>query len=186
MQLIQRIAAVTLFSFLLLFTLFLSVIPFTVIAIFEQGMDWFKVVLQESQAANSTNFMIGQAAIGIITILLFGMPLWIMITSRRPRGAIIYTTDGRAAEIDTNSISRRLDWHLGQIAEINNVIPLVRARGAVVDIRLEMEVDPDTDISMKTDEVVLLTHEIIEDEIGLKLGRLDVRLRCAPFDAAFA
>ena len=95
---------------------------------------------------------------------------------------MIRTIDGGSAELDTSSISRRLEWHLEQVAEVSNVVPIVRARGGAVDIRLEVEVAPEVDIPMKTDEVVGLTRDIIEDDIGLRLGKLDVHLRCAPFE----
>jgi hypothetical protein len=62
------------------------------------------------------------------------------------------------------------------------VVPLVTSRGGSVDIKLEIETAPDIDVPMKTDEVVAATREIIEHDMGLKLGKLDVHMRYAPFD----
>ena len=62
------------------------------------------------------------------------------------------------------------------------MIPAVKSRGGAVDIRLEIETAPDIDIPMKTDEVVGVTREVIERDMGLKLGKLDVRMRCEPFE----
>jgi hypothetical protein len=62
------------------------------------------------------------------------------------------------------------------------VVPSVKPRGVAVDIKLEIEAAPDVDIPMKTDEVVEVTRDVIEQDMGLKLGKLDVHMRCAPFD----
>ncbi len=62
------------------------------------------------------------------------------------------------------------------------VAPTVKAKGGAVDIKLEIETAPDVDVPMKTDEVVEVTREIIEEDMGLKLGKLDVRMRYAPVD----
>ena len=68
------------------------------------------------------------------------------------------------------------------MAEVINVMPLVKSRGGTVDIRLEIETAPDVDIPMKTDEVVDVTRAVIEQDMGLRLGKLDVLIRCAPFE----
>jgi hypothetical protein len=34
---------------------------------------------------------------------------------------------------------------------------------------------------MKTEEVIAVTQEVVEDRMGLHLGKLDVRIRHAPF-----
>jgi hypothetical protein len=70
---------------------------------------------------------------------------------------------------------------LDQLADVITVVPVVRSRGGSVDVRLEIETAPDVDIALKTDEVVDATRTIIGQDLGLKLGRLDVRMRTAPF-----
>jgi uncharacterized alkaline shock family protein YloU len=134
------------------------------------------------QEANPTYFIIGQAAVGIGGLLIFGALVFAEIMSARPRGVRIRTTEGGSAEVDTGSIGRRLQWHLDQMAEVINVMPAVKSRGGAVDIRLEIETAPDVDIPMKTDEVVEVTRAVIEQDMGLRLGKLDVHVRCAPFE----
>lgn len=134
------------------------------------------------QEANPTYFIIGQAAVGIGGLLIFGALIFAEIMSARRRGVRIRTSEGGSAEVDTGSIGRRLQWHLDQMAEVINVMPAVKSRGGAVDIRLEIETAPDVDIPMKTDEVVEVTREVIEQDMGLRLGKLDVHVRCAPFE----
>lgn len=182
MTVFNRLVAALLWLLLLITLSTLAVAPFWLIEQIQGQLTLAVITLQQWQLDNATNFIIGQATGGIVVILLFGALFWLELWSGQPRGVMIRTIDGGSAELDINSISRRLEWHLEQVAEISNVVPILRARGGAVDIRLEVEVAPEVDIPMKTDEVVGLTRDIIEDDIGLRLGKLDVHLRCAPFE----
>ena len=127
----------------------------------------------------------GQFALGISALVLFGLLLFAEVASARRRGVRIRTPEGGNVELDPGSVGRRLQWHLDQLAEVITVVPAVVARGGAVDIRLEIETAPDVDIAMKTDEVVEVTREVVEQDMGLRLGKLDVRLRCAPFEPEY-
>jgi len=186
MSFFSRIVSALFLLILMMLAILLAVAPFATLANFQDILILAVSSLQEWQDFNPTNFIIGQATLGIASVLIFGLMFWLTAFSGLRRGAIIHTLDGGSAELDTNSISRRLEWHLEQIAEISNIVPLVRARGSAVDIRLELEVASGVDIPMKTDEVVIMTRDVIEDSIGLKLGKLDVHLRCAPIESVFA
>lgn len=150
-----------------------------------QLADWSAALLALREA-NPVNFIIAQVAFGIGSAVLLVLLLWVEVASMRRRGVRIYTAEGGTAELDTNSIGRRLAWHLDQVAEVITVVPNVRSRGSAVDIRLEIEAASDVDIPMKTEEVVQVTREIVEQELGLRLGRLDVQMRCAPFTPDWA
>lgn len=138
--------------------------------------------LAGQQADHPTNFLIAQFGAGVVGVLLFGLLIVLELWSLRRRGVRIRTAQGGSAELDTVSISRRLAWHLDQLAEVISVMPTVKSKGGSVDIRLEIETAPDIDVPMKTDEVVDVTREVVEQDMGLKLGKLDVRMRYAPFE----
>lgn len=186
MSIVNRIIAALFWLLLLIGATVSAVAPFWVLNQLQNFVGSFQSTAMEWQATNPTNFMIGQATIGVASLLLFGLLFWLTAVWGQRRGVKIRTTDGSSAELDINSISRRLEWHLEQVAEISNVVPIIKARGGAVDIRLEVEVAPEVDIPMKTDEVLILTRDVIEETIGLKLGRLDVHLRCAPIEAIVA
>jgi hypothetical protein len=182
MNLFNRIVAILLWLALLVAALTLAVAPLASAARLQMQAAALARQLAEWQQANPTNFLIWQAMIGIGALLLFGTLLFIEILSGRQRGVRIHTTEGGSAELDPNSVGRRLQWHLDQLAEVITVVPAVKSRRGAVDIRLEIETAPDIDIPMKTDEVVGVTREVVERDMGLRLGRLDVRIRCAPFE----
>jgi hypothetical protein len=186
MAVFNRIVTALLWLFLLVVGCLLAVQPLTSVAVLLQWLSRVQTTLHGWQAANATNFLIGQAAVGVVVTLLFGTLLWMELLAGRRRGVRIRTADGGQAEIDTASVSRRLEWYLDQVAEVITVVPTVKSRGGVVDVKLEIEAAPDVDIPLKTDEVVEVTRDILEQDMGLKLGKLDVHLRCAPFTPDYA
>jgi hypothetical protein len=182
----NRLVAGLLWLVLLLLFCYLALMPLQAIELSTNALTRIAAQLTRWQAANNINFIIGQVAVGLSAILLFGTLLLIELWPRRQRGVRIHTREGGSAELDTNSVARRLAWHLDQLAEIITVIPDVKARGSAVDVRLEIETAPDIDVPMKTDEVVEVARDIIEQDMGLKLGKLDVRIRHAPFEEEWA
>lgn len=182
----NRAVAVLLFLLLLLLGLALAIDPIGLLDASQARLAGWSASLLALREANSVNFIIGQVAVGVGVALLFALLIWMEVASVRRRGVRIYTADGGSAELETSSIGRRLAWHLDQVAEVITVVPTVRSRGSAVDIRLEIEAAPDVDIPMKTEEVVQVTREVVEQELGLRMGRLDVQMRCAPFEPDWA
>jgi len=178
----NRVVAIALWTLLLIGVIVAATTPLATTGWLLAQLSALDQWLAGWQEANPTYFIIGQAAVGIGGLLIFGALIFAEIMSARRRGVRIRTSEGGSAEVDTGSIGRRLQWHLDQMAEVINVMPAVKSRGGAVDIRLEIETAPDVDIPMKTDEVVEVTREVIEQDMGLRLGKLDVHVRCAPFE----
>lgn len=178
----NRLVATFFWILLLLIFCYVAILPIQTMNQVQSALTVVSQQLSAWQAANNTNFVIGQVAVGTASVLLFGSLLWLELWPRRRRGVRIQTREGGLVELDTGSVARRLAWHLDQLAEIITVIPDVRARGSAVDVRLEIETTPSVDVPMKTDEVVEVTRDIIEQDMGLRLGKLDVRMHHAPFE----
>jgi hypothetical protein len=182
----NRFVAIVLWITLLGLSLWLAVFPIGAVTQMQSWLGDLGAFWSEWQQTNPTNFLIAQIAGGVAIVALFALLLWAEFATMRRRGVRIQTANGGSVELDTNSIGRRLSWHLDQVADVITVLPNVRPRGSSVDIRLEIEAAPDVDIPLKTEEVVQLTREIVEQELGLKMGKLDVQMRCAPFEPNWA
>ncbi len=182
MSIFNRIIASLLWLILLVALSILAVIPIRTVETAAAFFSRMGETLRAQQAANPANYLIGQVAAGVIVLLIFGLLIALEVWTGPRRGVRIRTVQGGSAELDTLSIGRRLSWHLDQLAEIISVVPIVKSKGGAVDIKLEIEAAPDVDVPMKTDEVVEVTRDIIEQDMGLKLGKLDVHMRYAPFD----
>lgn len=186
LNLFNRLVAVIVWLALLAAFVYLATSPIPLLTSGAARMSALAEQLGGWQTASATNFLIGQIAVGLASLLLFGTLLWVELWPKRQRGVRVHSSEGGSVELDTQSIARRLVWHLDQLAEVITVVPEVKARGSSVDVQLEIETAPDIDVPMKTDEVVEVTRDIIEQELGLKLGKLDVRMRHAPFEEEWA
>jgi len=163
-----------------------AVAPTATIAYLQSGLSHGGIWVRAQQEADASNFLIGQVAVGVSALILFGFLIGVEVWSGQRRGVRIRTAQGGQAELDTSSIGRRLSWQLDQLAEVISVVPIIKSKGGSVDIKLEIEAAPDVDVPMKTDEVVEVTRDLIEQDMGLKLGRLDVHMRYAPMDPEWA
>jgi hypothetical protein len=182
----NRIVAIVLWLLLMALIGVFAVMPLQVVAVLQTWLGEAEAALVAAQTADPSNFLIGQIAVGVSAVLIFGLLVGLEIWSGRRRGVRIRTVQGGSAELDTASIGRRLSWQLDQLAEIISVVPIVKSKGGSVDIKLEIEAAPDVDVPMKTDEVVDVTRDLIEQDMGLKLGKLDVHMRYAPIDPEWA
>lgn len=88
---------------------------------------------------------------------------------------------GGEAEVFTDSIEGRLAYNIDQLADVIRVTPKVVARGKGVDILLDVETRPDIDVPAKTEEVMAVARQVVEDRMGLELARIRVNIRHAPF-----
>ena len=181
-NLFNRVIAVLLWLLLLAVVGYTAIFPHRVIVLMLDLLLQMQESLRVQQAANGINFLIGQLSVGVLAVLIFGSLLWLELWPHRQRGVRVQTVEGGSVELDTDSIARRLSWHLDQLSEVITVIPDVKARGNGVDIELDIETAPDIDVPMKTNEVVEVTQDLLEEDMGLRLGRLDVRIRHAPFE----
>ena len=182
MNTFNRVVAFVLWVVLLVTVSIAAAAPLSVLQWVQSMLASAEQYVAQQQLGNSTNFIIGQTAVAIASVLLFGCLAVLEVLTARPHGVRIRTKQGGTVELDTGSISRRLSWRLDQLAEIVSVVPTVKAKGGAVDIKLEIETAPDIDVPMKTDEVVDVTRDIIEQDMGMKLGKLDVHMRYAPMD----
>lgn len=178
----NRAVAILLWLILLIIVCMLAIAPIYTIDLAKNALTDLNTLIEGWRASNPENFAIAQWATVAAAVAIFGLLLWLEILALRRRGVRVRTAQGGSVEVETNSIGRRLEWRLDQVAEIITVVPVVRSKGGSVDIKLEIEAAPDIDVPMKTDEVVDVTRDIIEQDLGLKLGKLDVHMRCAPFE----
>jgi hypothetical protein len=102
---------------------------------------------------------------------------------RRPRKKAIRAQKlaGGEAHIATESIEQRLAYNIDQLPDVVKVSPRVTGRSRGLDVDLFLETAPDIDVPMKTEEVVQVTREVVVERMGLKLGKVNVQIKHAPY-----
>ncbi len=116
-------------------------------------------------------------------ILVFACIVLLWLELRRPRKKAIRAQKlaGGDALIATDSIEQRLAYNIDQLPDVIRVSPRITGRARGVDIDLLLETSPDIDIPMKTEEVLEVTREVITERMGLKLGKVQVKIKHAPY-----
>ncbi len=183
---INRAVVILLLVALLALGILAGVVPFAVLAWAQGSLAWLQETLSRLQETTPTLFLAGQAAVVALSSLILGALLWLEIRRAKPRAAPVAVEGAARARVTTDSIAQRLGWHLSRLADVHNVRPTVRASGRRVDIRIEMETSPEIEIPMKTEEVIAVTREVVEERMGLHLGKVDVHIRHAALPGGMA
>jgi len=181
MNVINRIIGFLIFLIAFLLLIILAAVPFETLAWLQTQIGHLNQWATQYQLTNPLFFNLGRVGLAAIAILIV-IPLMIAEFPRRKKEpAVTMRTDHGEIRVTAESIAKRLAWHLDQLADVINVYPTVQPKGDTVNVMLDVETSPEIDLPMKTEEIMLVTREIIEQDMGLKLGKLNVNLRHAAY-----
>ncbi len=119
--------------------------------------------------------------IGIGFILLWFLLLILELWQPPRRTVRVEKVSGGRAEMTVDAIAQRVIYRVDQLADVVNVKPRIRAGRGGVDIDLDLETTPDIDVPTKTEEVCAVVKDVIEERMGLRLNRIRVKVRHAPY-----
>ncbi len=181
MNLFNRIVSALLFLVLLVVCVLIAVAPAqTALLMKTQGSAAFGL-LESWYSYNPFYFLLLQIALAVVSILLFGGLFLLEVWPRESKGVMVKTESGTMASMETDSIARRLAWHLDQLAGVVSVDPRVQPRGKKIDLDVNIEAAPDVDIPSKTEEITNTVKDVVENRLGLQMGKLQVFIRYTNF-----
>ncbi|MGQ9491685.1 MAG: hypothetical protein ACUVR4_05705 [Anaerolineae bacterium] len=181
MNIFNRIVVVLLLFALLALILTVAVFPLEAVTIAGNALTATGAFFQRAQAEAFWLFTVGRVLAVLLAVIVFGLLLWGELKPKRPKAVQVRTESGSRATVTTDSVARRLAWHIDQLADVITVTPEVTAAGHAVNVLLNLETRPEIDVPMKTDEVVAVAREVITERMGLQLGKIDVRIKHAPY-----
>lgn len=143
--------------------------------------DWLYDESMDYGNANPLFFAALRVIVGGAVIIVCLFILWLEL--RRPRKKTIRALklEGGEASITTDSVEQRLAYNIDQLPEVIRVSPQVAGRARGVDLNLLVETSPEIDVPMKTEEIVQVAREVIVERMGLKLGKVQVKIKHAPY-----
>lgn len=159
-----------------------TALPGTATTMGQQALSLLGIVKQ-----HQLRFMVAGILLAVLTFVACGLLLWLEL--RRPQGKVvrIHKVSGEEAKMTTDSIARRLEYHIDQLAEVVSVKPKIMARGKGVRVRLLVETTPEVDVPAKTEEISKVAREVIEDRMGLKLaGKIEIHIKHAPYSKGWS
>ncbi len=146
---------------------------------FKWMLDWTAAYMR----SDNTRLLFAAARLigGGLVILACLVLLWLELRQPRKKTVRVQKLSGGEAHIAVNSIEQRLAYNIDQLPDVINVSPRINSRTRGVDIDLLLETSPDIDVPMKTEEVLEVTREVIVERMGLKLGKVQVQIKHAPY-----
>jgi preprotein translocase subunit SecG len=136
---------------------------------------------------NRILFILGGASSAILTFVFCGLLLWLELRRPSAKAVKVKQVSGEEAKVTTDSIARRLEFNIDQLADVISVKPKVTARGKGVHVRLNVETGPEIDVPAKTEEISRVAREVLEERMGLKLaGKLEISIKHAPYPKDWA
>jgi hypothetical protein len=174
MNLFNRVVTILLFLALALVVPLVLVLPQPVIAVVQQ-------VLMGVSSGLTTFHRIVLVLIGIICFMVGALVLYLEFRRPPRKRAILEKTAGGEVEVALDSIAQRLEYRIDQLVDVVKVTPNIKPRRKDIDIELNLETTPDVDVPAKTEEVCQVAREVVEERMGLKLRKIKVNMRHAPY-----
>jgi hypothetical protein len=181
MNVFNRILAVVVLIFLFLLILALAVFPVELVRLAQRGLELTVGFLNTMETSYYVPYVISRIVLVLVALVFFGLLLWAEVWPRRPRAVRVHTETGSQALVTTDSVARRLAWHIDQLADVISVTPRVTAHGRSVDVVLDLQTSPEIDVPMKTDEVVAVAREVIVERMGMQVGKIEVHIEHGPY-----
>ena len=180
MDALNRITTFLLFLILFVALIFLAAIPFDTLSWIQEQTGHLAQWANAWHVRNAAFFNLARVVLAVVAVL-FLLPLMLAEFQRKTEPAVKVKTENGEVRVTAESIAKRLAWHLDQLADVIAVRPVVLPKGDRVNVQLDVESSPEVDVPMKTEEIMLVTKEVIETHMGLKMGKLSVNLRHAPY-----
>jgi hypothetical protein len=140
------------------------------------GVSYFEQGLFQDQ------FFVIFLASGIVLLLILAIILWLEV--RRPRRKMVrIKTQGEGnAQLEIQSVAQSLEYRIDELAGVRQVRPQIISRGNDVDVIISLDTSPSVNVPMLTDQIVNLCHEIIENQLGLKIhGKVRINVHHEPY-----
>lgn len=177
----NRVIMVLLLFALLLLAMLLAVFPQELLDWIASGAGAWSDYFARIAPASPVLYVGLRVALVVVAAIAIGFLLYLELRRRKVSAVRIVTSEGNAATVVTDAVSQRLVYHIDRLADVISVSPKVTGKGAIVGVQLELETSPEIDVPSKTNEVVAVARTVVEEQMGLRLGKVNVRIRHAPY-----
>lgn len=182
MNVLNRLIVVLLLLLIILATALIVIVPLETLRTVATTFEWLRQ--GSADYMNSSDRLLfagGRVLAGGIIVFACLILLWLELRRPRKKTIRVQKLSGGEAQVAVSSIEQRLAYNIDQLPDVIKVSPQITGRGRGVDVDLLLETSPDIDVPMKTEEVLEVTREVIADRMGLNLGKVQVKIKHAPY-----
>jgi hypothetical protein len=181
MNVFNRLIVILLLLVIVVLAAVVVIVPRESLRLVSVTFDWLYQGAVDYNNTDRLLFAGGRVVIGGAVIVLCLFLLWLELRRPRKKSIRAQKLAGGEARISTDSIEQRLAYNIDQLPDVIKVSPSITGRSRGVDVDLLLETSPEIDIPMKTEEVMQVTREVIVERMGLKLGKVQVKIKHAPY-----
>ncbi len=183
MNIINRILVVLESFIILVIALIVLINPFGTLMITEGALVTLDRKLSTLYFASPFYFTLGQILLAILISILLLLLLFLEIRPTKKDSVRVKIEGSSKATVATDTVAQRLIYRLDQLPEVLNVYPRISGHKEAVNVQLVLETTPDINIPVKTQEVTALAKEVVEEQMGLTLGKFSVHIKHVPYPA---
>jgi hypothetical protein len=108
--------------------------------------------------------------------------LWLELRRPRRKTVRVKTQGGGNAHLDVQSVVQSLEYRIDELPGVRQVRPRILSHGRDIEVVLDLDTSPSVNIPTLTDQIVGLTNDIVEGQLGLKIrSRVRVNIRHEPY-----
>ena len=105
-----------------------------------------------------------------VDVLLIGL-LVLEVRGPAKRTLRVQRVGGGEVAVTAESLVERLQYQIDQLADVIAVRAHVTPRGGGVDVQVSLQTGADVNVPEKAEQVLEITRQVVEDQLGLKLAR---------------
>jgi hypothetical protein len=182
MNVVNRVIVIILLLLLIVVAAIVVLVPEDSLRLVSVTSDWLRQGIVDYRSG-SDKLLFAGASVLIGGFIVFASLAVIYLELRRPRkkAVRVQKLTGGEAQVSVSSIEQRLAYNIDQLPDVVSATPHITGRSRGVDVELLLETSPDVDIPMKTEEVMEVTRQVIVERMGLKLGKVQVKIKHAPY-----
>ncbi len=181
MNVFNRLVILVLSVIVIVVTAVIVILPVRSFEVLATFFDWLGQNADSYLHNDWAIFAAGRVIVGGAIIVICLVILWLELRRPRKKTIRVQKMAGGEAHITIDSIAQRLAYNIDQLPDVIKVSPRITGRGQNVDLDLHLETAPDIDVPMKTEEVLQVAREVMVERMGLKVGKIQVKIKHAPF-----
>lgn len=123
--------------------------------------------------------IIARISLAIGWAMLFGFLLWAQLRRSSSRTIeVARYTGGNAIRISTGAVAEKVQDAVNAVGGVIDAKVKATGRERAVEIKLDVTATKDTDLVSKAEEIAIVTRQVVQDQLGLKLsGKPQVSIR---------
>lgn len=176
MNIFNRIVMVLLILALFALVVLLLLFPREVAVVIQTAMGNAQELLNTGQF-----FIIFVAICGVVLLFLLVL-LWLELRHPQLKTVHIAAAKSGDAQLGIQSVAQSLENRIDELAGVRKVEARVASHNKDVEVLLNLDTSPSVNVPTLSDQIVDLTRDIVEAQLGLKIrGKVRINVRHEPY-----